>query len=278
MIMNMKYGIITRSYSCINPQCSLEELALSIEKYYNGLTDIFSELTVSRMREIQHQIRTGKYTLSPFKLKFFKQIAHINEKNNCYYYLMHMLLDDSIIYYGILSPIPEDRLVLMALGGMLNTRIIKLNLLNSSSFGFKLRLKDYYVHICSSIEVPISRVYKLDMMNSLRRINKENLLTKLEPIVSNTYINQLLKEYLYNKIIHEGEDYFYIMDDIIPPFGFLTDILLNFALIELDNQFHQVFPAFSYTRYAHEVLVTTSQKESLCELLLFSLFVLIVSI
>lgn len=267
--MIMKYGIMTRSYSCIHPQCSLDQLASTIEKYYNGLTtDIFSELTVSRVREIQNQIRTGKYTLSPL------QLIIINHNNidllKGINYLHHILINESP-FKGILTPIQEDKLVLIALGGMLNTRIIKLNLLHSSSFGFKLRPTDYYAHI-RSIEGPISRVYKLDMIKSLFRINKEILLTKLEPIVSNTEIMKLLKSFLYIQIIYEGEDMTYEKNRIFPTSEFITDILLNFTLIELDNQFHQVFPSFSYTRYAHEVIVTTSQKESLFESSLFSLF------
>ena len=108
-------------------------------------------------------------------------------------HILHILINDSI-FYGSLTQIQEDKLVLMALGCMLNTRIINLNLLNSSSFGLKLRPTDYYAHI-RSIEGPISRVYKLDMTNSLRRVNKDSLLTKLEPIVSNDEIIQLLKSF-----------------------------------------------------------------------------------
>ena len=103
-------------------------------------------------------------------------------------------------------------------------------------------------------------------------LNKESLLTKLEPIVENDEIIQLLKSFLYMPILHEGKDYSYIMKDSIPTSALITDVLLNFSLIELDNQFHQRFPSFSYTRYVQEVIVTTSQKESLFESSLFSLF------
>lgn len=61
--MIIKTGIMTRfstRYYSIHPQCSLDQLASTIDKYYNGLTDIFDELTVSKMRDIQKKIRTGK--------------------------------------------------------------------------------------------------------------------------------------------------------------------------------------------------------------------------
>lgn len=253
-------------YKSIHPQCSLDQLASTIAKYYNGLTDIFDELTVSKMRDIQKKIKTGKYTLSSLQLIYNNKKDPIKD----FHHILHMLKNDSI-FYGSLTPIQEDKLVLMALGGMLNTRIVNLNLLNSSSFGLKFRPTDYYAHI-RSIEGPISRVYKLDMTNSLRRVNKESLLTKLEPIVSNDEIIQLLKSFLYMPILHEGKDYSYIMNDIIPTSALITDVLLNLSLIELDNQFHQLFPSFSYTRYVQEVIVTTSQKECLFESSLLSLF------
>ena len=160
--MIIKTGIMTRfstRYYSIHPQCSLDQLASIIERYYNGLTDIFDELTVSKMRDIQNQIRTGKYTLSSLQLI-------VNNKKDPikgFHHILHMRTNDSI-FNGSLIPIQEDKLVLMALGTMLNNRIINLNLLNSSSFGFKLRPTDYYAHI-RSIEGPISRVYKLDMTN-----------------------------------------------------------------------------------------------------------------
>lgn len=257
----------TRNY-CIYSQCSLDRLASIIDKYYNFLPDIFDELTLSKVRDIQNQIRTGKYTLSSFQLLVSdkKEDPILNIDNN---HIIHLRGDD-FIFYGSLIPIQEDQLVLIALGYMLNTRIVKLNLLNSSSFGLKLSQTDYHAHI-RSIEGPISRVYKLDMTNSLRNVNKESLLTKLEPIVSNDEIMKLLKSFLYMPLYHEGEDYSYIIKDMIPSSLFITNVLLNFSLIELDNQFHQRFPSFSYTRYVQEVIITTSRKESLFESSLFSL-------
>lgn len=263
--MIIKTGIMTTRYYSIHTQCSLDKLASNIEEYYFGIPNMFDELTVSKMRDIQKKIRTGKYTLSPLQLIVNQKKDPLNE----YDHIMHMIIDDSI-FYGSFSPILEDQLVLIALGGLLNTIIINKNLLNSSSFGFKVRpTDDYYAHI-RSIEGPISRVYKLDMTKSLLRVNKEILLNKLEPILENDEIIQLCKSFLYIPFIYEGMDYSNIIN--VPSSSFITDVLLNFDLIELDNQFHQLFPSFSYTRYVQEVIVTTSQKESLFESSLFSLF------
>jgi len=47
----------------------------------------------------------------------------------------------------------------------------------------------------------------------------------------------------------------------IPTSGFLTDVLLHFALIEFDKGFQRVFPQFNYTRYISEVFVSFSTSE-----------------
>ena len=241
--------------------CSLEQLAKHIEFTYNHIPDIFDELTVDKVLDIQNRIRNGRYTLLSLQLLVVSSKENIKSLN--FAHIMHLLINNEI-YYGIVTPIQEDKLVLMALGRMLNHAILDLNLLNENSFGLKTILPDYYSHIIS-IDRPILRLYKLDMTNSLRVINKESLLTKLEPIVKNDEIMKLLKSYLYMPIILEGKDITYLMkDDSIPSSGLITDVLLNFSLINLDNKFQELFPEFLYTRYIHEVLIkipTTASKQ-----------------
>lgn len=259
--------ISSRNYSN-HSHCSLDQLASDIELTYNYLPDIFNELTVEKVIDIQNLISIGKYTLSSLELLVFSTKDNLKGPN--FNHIFHMLINNTI-YYGCVTPIQEDKLVLMALGRMLNHRILDLNLLNSSSFGLKTHPTSYYAHI-RSIKVPISRLSKLDMTNSLRVINKESLLTKLEPIVKNDEIMKLLKSFLYMPIKRDGKDLTSIMKSSIPSSGLITDVLLNFSLIELDNQFHQLFPSFSYTRYVHEVIVTTSQEESSFEESLLKFF------
>lgn len=89
-------------------------------------------------------------------------------------------------------------------------------------------------------------------------------MTKLEPIVD-TEIMKLLKEFIpYIQICSDGVDYFNMImkGGYIPTYGFLVEILLNFALKELDSLFHEdEYPSFFYTRNCHEIIVYTSQKE-----------------
>lgn len=248
--------IISTISSFIHPQCSLDQVASTIEKYYYGLVDMFSNLTESRMRDIQNQIRTRLYTLSSFQLVLKKNKDPI-PGYTCM--LLHLSIDNQFVY-GYLISNQEDQLVLMALGDVINTRILNLNLQHSSSFGFKVLPTDYYKHICSIERAVVSRVYKLDMSNTLKIMNKKSILTMLQPIVSNDEIMELLRSWNYIQVLHEGEDVSYLIEDIVPHSSLITDILLNFYFIELDHQFHQVFPSFSYTRYMNEILITTPQS------------------
>lgn len=265
--MIIKKGIImknlsTRYYST-NPQCSLNLLLSYIDHVYHTLSNSFDELTVSNMRDIQNKIRSGKYNLSAFQLLFQKKeesLIDFSHHHDISSFKIITLDDDS--HAGIFPILQEDKLVLMALGLMLNKRMNNLNLLNSLSFGLKSSPAVYYEHI-RSIEGPISSVYKLDMRLSIERVNKESLLTQLEAVVDNDEIMKLLKSFLYIPIIHEGEDYSYLMEDSIPVASLITDALLNFSLIGLDNHFHLLFPSFSYTyaRYLNEIIVTISDED-----------------
>ena len=55
------------------------------------------------------------------------------------------------------------------------------------------------------------------MTNSLSVINKEGLLTKLEPIVQNDDIMNILKSFLYMPIKHDGQEWTSFMKETIPP-------------------------------------------------------------
>lgn len=80
----------------------------------------------------------------------------------------------------------------------------------------------------------------------------------------------LLVSYLYIPIRHFGVE---IPINIIPTTGTLTNVLLNLYLTDLDNQFHQLYPLFSYTRYVQEIIVTTSKDDSSFEDSLLEVFV-----
>lgn len=73
-------------------------------------------------------------------------------------------------------------------------------------------------------------------------------------MIKDDKILDLLSNFLYLDIIDEDGVYDGAMS--IPPSGYLSEVLLNFYLIHLDNIFTKCFPEWNYTRYVNEVIVS----------------------
>ena len=226
----------------------------------------FVGLSPDNVKLIQNKVKTVKYTLSPFPLNVFSS----KEKAPKNTYFIHINIDKSTVY-GCLYPILEDHIVITALGHLLNSRLISLNIPHSLSFGYNQYPSSYFAHILSSIKIPVSRLYKINMLHSLFKINKESLLTMLEPIVLSSDIMQLIKSILYMPITLYGEEVDFL-NDFITPSGYFTTVLLNLYLNQLDIKFNLQFPSYSYARYNEEIIVTTSKNNLLFENSLYGLF------
>jgi len=269
MRSSINFNVITNSrYYCNIPECSLDQLSSNIESLYKYMPEEFIGLSAKKVISIQNRIRTGQYSLSPFTLNVFSTIEDANPPKNSH--LIHMLLNNSKCY-GLVTLIPEDQLVISALGLMLNLKFVSLGIHHSFSFGYNSYPSSYFAHISSSIKEPIYRFYKIDMTRSLFVINKECLLSRLEPIILNGDIMALIRSYLYIPIILEEEEVSALKDNI-PPSGLLTNVLLNLYLNEFDSLFTKQFASFSYARYLEEIIVTASQDDLLLEQSIFELF------
>lgn len=260
-ISNIRYlSILTFS--------SLHRLAYDIGVVYDGLSDLFPGLTGEKVRDIQQSIKDGRYTLSPLQVRVIPK----NEEDLTCSKFNHLMSvkDEPNIYLGV-NPTLEDSLVLIGLGRMLNLNILQENILSKNSFGIKpLRkegycISDYYSIVCARGRV--FKLFKLDLTNSLRTINRDNLLFNLSHIVKDGQTMELLGQYMYLPITDSsGIDYSANMGINIPPSGpngLLSEVLLNFALIEFDSEFQRLYPQVVYTRYVHEVLVSFPTSESL---------------
>lgn len=136
---------------------------------------------------------------------------------------------------------------------MINNNIIENNMLKENiSFGFKTSLLEYYDYVATSRN--IDRVYIYDLFSTLSIINRPKLLFKLSKMIKDDKILDLLSNFLYLDIIDEDGVYDGAMS--IPPSGYLSEVLLNFYLIHLDNIFTKCFPEWNYTRYVNEVIVS----------------------
>lgn len=253
----MGMAILQRRSYCIYPvrECSLDRLASTIYSTYIRQHGIFDELNISKVRVIQNQIRNGTYTLS--HLSFVSKNTISNNLGN-QYFLNYTCGDQS--FCGGLTVNQEDRLVLYSLSQLLNDRLIELDLVNSVSFGSWMKQSCYYKHIVSSKEKPIIRLYQYNMIKSIMKFSKEYLLNQLEEIVDNDEIMRLCKAYLSMPVCVDGM----IVDDLnqkIPTIENITDTFIDYTLLDLDMNFHDIFPSFTYSRYAHEIIVTTSDED-----------------
>lgn len=207
------------------------------------------------MKEIQKSIREGRYTLSPLKARPLSQLTISSFEG----IIIHAVDDlNNLLSYEIDST-EEDKLVLIALGLMLNKNLA--GYLMDNSMGFKIPLKYYYDLVCARENV--LKLYRFDLTNSFRFINRDILLCKLSVLVMDNEIMKYVKQYLYLPILTEsGID---LSDNFsIPPTGslFISSVLLNFALMDFDQDFQLLFPHLAYNRYANEVLVSFSSSES----------------
>lgn len=241
----------------ILPYCSKLRLSRNIDFLYRNFDGIYSELTSKIVNDISQSIIDGTYTLSPLQLYVIPKSQIGELKRPKYHYIMHVKDEPNICY--CVNPTQEDSLVLLGLGLMLNQKIILDNLLMENSVGLRMQLIDYINLVCMIVNV--TRLYKFDLTNSMKTINRENLLSKLSHIVMDGDILSLVDQFLYLPITDEsGIEYNTGVN--IPPSVHLTDVLLNLALIEFDKGFQRLFPQFYFIRYLNEVFVYFSTSES----------------
>lgn len=107
------------------------------------------------------------------------------------------------------------------------------------------------------------RLFKLDLSKSLMTIDRESLLRKLSDLVLDKHIMKLIAQFVNITIYDDDREIVQFMNMNIPLSGFLTEVLLNYALIDFDKEFQRVFPDLDYTRYIHEVLISFPTSESM---------------
>ena len=234
----------------IIPFCWLDRVAYAIGMAYQGLPSLFNELTPENVISIQKRLKDGTYTLSPIIVRAFPKNV---ELSNVFYKKIH--IKDEPNFYLCFNHTLEDSLVLMGIGIILNHYLINEKIFMDKSVGLRVIMKDFYGTVCAIGNV--FRLYKVDLTNSIRIINRDSLLCKLSHIVKDGDIMELVSKFMYLPILDEsGIDLTAQTEFGIPPSGYLSEVLLNFALTEFDKEFMRVFPELDYNRYVHEVVVS----------------------
>lgn len=242
---------------------TLAFLAFKVIDLYKHNHDLFSGMSHFQVAELVRRIRSGNYQMSPVILEKSKKISEL--KAHYPGKLIYHLSGDngkSVTDYGCLILDKEDELVLMALGLILNQQFYDMRIQKEFSFGFREKITSYYNHV-SSIKKPISTLYIIDMNPSLLSIDKDDLLSRLEPIVKNHDIMKILKDFLYFQILcKDGQDNSNL-NNVIPRSNLITDVLLNYCLLDMDSLFRVIYPTLSYSRYIGEIIVSTPEGEEM---------------
>ena len=248
---------IRKNYKMSRSSPLLDKFTPYIFLVYNKLSDLFPLLGYNHICDIEKCILDGTYKFSPLEVRDYSQrdkyapdvyhTIHVKDISN----------NLSIHKVYFFNSKDEDRLVQTALGIFLNKYIV--SVLMSNSYGHKIQIDDYYKIVCSRENV--IKLYRFDLMNYCRSVNRESVLSKLSHIVKDEEILKYVKEYLSLPLLTEGG--VDISDQFgIAPSGFLSSSLLNLALSDFDKDFQLLFPHLDYIRYIDEVLVSCNSGMS----------------
>jgi len=215
-------------------------------------SSLYDELSEDRYSLILNNVSLGEYSLSPL---VFKPVVQLPPDIPLCRRLLFHSTDD---HYYYIRPTLEDDLVLTSLGNLLYWRF--------SDFCFS----PYYKHISISVDAHYSVVcnqsfrhhYLINLSKTLSIVERENILFFLSHFVEDQFILSLIKDFLYldDKSLYKESQSLFVG---IPNIGFFSDILMNIFYQLVDLHFAKAFPSAHYTRYMHEVVISSIDKEDL---------------
>lgn len=253
--------ILTRNLCTV--ECSLVQLSADIDLIYKDLTDN-TQFSISRYRlsVIQQKIVSGLYVLSPLQVKYIKKADLIrfltDTLPDCPDIMLGSGSDSDIIC--VVMPKKEDVLVLMGLSLML----FRLSYGCLPKDGYRLENLDDSFYYGLQQMGKVDRLYKLDLMASLRIIPISLILDKVKPFVGDGSVYKLISSLLYLPIIDDdGKNRSYdISNGGIPPVGEITRVLFNKVLMDIfDREFPKRFPGIAFYRFLNEVFISTKKND-----------------
>lgn len=217
-----------------------------ITTFYSLKKLLYDDISEERFDSILHNVSSGKYSLSPL---VFQAVVQLPPDIPLLRRLLFHSTDD---HYYYIRPRLEDDLVLTSLGYLVYSRF--------ASFCFSpyykhmvLEVDDHYSVVCNK---SFRYHYLLDLSETIERVERESILFFLKHFVEDEYLFLLIKEFLYlddQSLYKEGQSLFVG----IPPIGFFSDILMNIFYQIYDVSFSKAFPSAHYTRYMHEVVISS---------------------
>lgn len=262
-ILNRPYlinpSLFNRHFSTY--ECSLLQLSDDMDYIYNDLLETtYFSMSLYRKSLIQQKITSGNYVLSPLTVLYIK-----NED-------LSQFLYDTLPHYPDITfekthcsslirvSMPEQDDVLVYMG--LSRLLLRLTYGSLPEDGYRLediKLDSFYNDLKSMGKV--GRVYKLDLGDSCRMIQKSLILDIVKHSVEDSQIYKLITSYLHIPIIENG--CYTDSCNGIPPAGEIMRVLFNLVLMEIfDREFTKRFPSIAFTRYLNEVFLSTSESET----------------
>lgn len=172
-----------------NRDCStLERLSSEIGYVYDMQPDLFHPLDRYDVRLIQKRVLEGSSRLSPIRLKLIPLIYPKDQSHHVLY-----CKDFPMKILSVTSEV-KHFIVLTTLARVL-VQVIHLNDIGyQNSYGFQMKPKDFYSHLMS--RDPVESLYRIDLTLSLKTIEKDYLLQRLEYIIGNKPVFDYVKSFL----------------------------------------------------------------------------------
>ncbi|KAF3452227.1 hypothetical protein FNV43_RR08325 [Rhamnella rubrinervis] len=256
---NLKYLINSIQDTYVNKVCVTHpELSDDIHFIYKDLTEKHRfSMSCFRLAVIQQEILSGLYDLSPLQIREIKM-------NDLAQFLLDTLpacpdlaIMNSLDREMVIAVMPdkEDVLVLMGLSVML----LRLSHGSLPKSGYRIEnpLSSFYYSLQQMGKV--DRLYKIDLMESLRYLPISLVLDKIKHFVGDGSVYKLISSFLSLPINdNDGKNRKEIITCGIPPVGEITRVLFNIVLMEIfDQEFTKGFPGVAFKRFVHEVYITT---------------------
>lgn len=232
----------------IESYCSKEEIAKSIFIVYTSLN---YPIQLYELKAIQEKVISGNYEFSPLRIKFHPLGTNLQD-------IYPLVLHDPKYPHHVLGVNIQlcDKIVLEAIGSIIQNLISKFHYYDSNSYGIRLSVADFYSNILSSLS-NVSILYRLDLKISFNIITQSNVLDSLESLIGyNNDVYTFVEKFLNLPYIDDNDESELILNGIsIPPVSILFYILFNLCLNKLDNEIRYKHPSIRYLRYMNEVYI-----------------------
>lgn len=104
----------------------------------------------------------------------------------------------------------------------------------------------------------ISYLIRIDCLNSLMSLSRSRLLSKVKEILYDNHLFHIISSFCNIEILNSSGELVSHNSRGIPPLTFISDVLFNIYLDDLDRQIDEKYPCIKYVRYDSELIIAFS--------------------